>query len=56
MDLNIFVQTGTPGAVTSLRTAFRAQNGVPKFLGTLEPLDPAEKNNTWIVFLRAQQK
>lgn len=55
-DLNIFVQTGTSGAVSNLRSAFRVHKGVPKFVGTLEPLDAAEKGNTWMVFLHVQQK
>lgn len=54
LNINISVQAGTQESATSLRTAFRAPKNAPKFVGTLEPRDPAEKDQTWLVFLRVQ--
>jgi len=52
--LNIAVESGKPKQATRLVTAVEAKAGTPKFLGTLEPLDPAERERTWLVFLHVQ--
>ncbi len=56
IHLNISVQTGTRESASSLNTAFAAQKDTPKFLGTLEPRDPAEQDHTWVVFLHTHPK
>ena len=52
--LNIAVEVGKPKQAARFVTAVDAKLGVPKFLGTLEPLDPADRERTWLVFLHVQ--
>jgi hypothetical protein len=52
--INIAVESGKPKQATRLVTTVDAKAGTPKFLGTLEPLEPADKERTWLVFLHVQ--
>lgn len=51
-DINIALDTKQGSHSGRLVTAVQVKPGAPKFLGTLEPPDPKEKNNTWLVFVR----
>ena len=53
-SLNIAVQTGSPKQISKILTGLQLKAGRPKFLGTLEPLAPNERERTWLVFIQAQ--
>ncbi|MES2598710.1 MAG: hypothetical protein V4662_25480 [Verrucomicrobiota bacterium] len=50
--LNIALNTKPGSHSAVLVTATRIKLGAPKFLGTLEPPELKEKDQTWLVFLR----
>lgn len=51
VSCSIAVESGKPKQSCRLVTAVDVKPGSPKFLGTLEPLEPAARDRTWLVFL-----